>query len=426
MTRPPATSRIRHLQCLIAFTILTAFAPLVQAQAQESGALTDEESAPIATDVSLTLNQAFEAAVARAPGAALLAAHVEGAADAKARSRSLIAGAPSVQLRYLSDRLQTRQGVTESEAGFDLPLWRWGQRQAVAQLASANQVGAADELRFHRWQVAGAVRESYWEVREAQQRLELARRDVAAFKALEADVQQRINAGDAAPGERITAEGQRLEREAAQHETEVMLADRFFGWRALTGLSVLPDPEEEREAAEVTAYLPLDAARAAAARAEAALMAGRSEGAGSPRLLLGVRHDTQDGAPDVDSLAAQLSLPFGGNSHRQAALAPLKLEAARARDFVSQMERESQLAHHEAEHELHAREIALTDAGARMALALDELALARRAYSLGEIPLAERLLTELRAADANRNHLLAFIAHSRAIARFNQINGVLP
>lgn len=396
------------------------------AQAQETGALTDEENAPIATDMALTLKDAFEAAVARAPGAALLAAHVEGAGDAKARSRSLIAGAPSMQLRYLSDRLQTRQGVTEAEAGFDLPLWRFGQRKAISLFATANQAGAADELRLHRWQVAGAVRERFWDVREAQQRLELARHDVAAFMALEADVKKRIDAGDAAPGERITAEGQRLEREATQHEAEVILADRFFGWRALTGLKVLPSFVDEREAPEVSSYLPLDAARATAARAEAALTAAHAEGAGSPRLLLGVRHDTQDGAADVDSLAAQLSLPFGGNSHRQVALAPLKLEAARARDYVSQMERESQLAHHEAEHELHAREIALTDAGGRMALALDELALARRAYTLGEIPLAERLQIELRAADANRTHLLAFIAHSRAIARFNQINGVLP
>ena len=399
-------------------------APLVQAQ--ETGALADEENAPIATDAALTLKDAFEAAVARAPGAALLAAHVEAASDAKARSRSLIAGAPSVQLRYLSDRLQTRQGVTESEAGFDLPLWRWGQRSAIGQLASAQQASTADELRLHRWQVAAAVRESFWEVREAQQRLELAHQDVEAFKTLEAEVKKRIDAGDAAPGERITAAGQRLEREAAQHEAEVLLADRFFGWRALTGLNVLPPSSNEQEVPEVRSYLPLDAARVAAVRAEAALAAADAEGAGSPRLLLGVRHDTQSGAADIDSLAAQFSLPFGGNSHRQVALSALKLEAARARDFVSQMQREALLAHHEAEHELHAREIALADAVGLMALAQDELALARRAYSLGEIPLAERLLVERRAAEANRSHRLAVIAHSRAIARFNQINGVLP
>jgi hypothetical protein len=179
-------------------------------------------------------------------------------------------------------------------------------------------------------------------------------------------------------------------------------------------------------APEVTSYMPLDAARSNAARIESALASAKAEGAGSPRLLLLARRDTQNSAQEVDSIAAQISVPFGGGSHRQAVLAPLTIEAARARDAVSQMERESRLMHHEAEHELHARETALHDAAQRYSLAMDEVLLARRAYTLGEIPLSERLLTEVRAADANRAHLLAVIAHSRAIARFNQINGVLP
>lgn len=396
------------------------------AAAQESGPLADEETASIATDAELSLATVVNATLARAPGAALLAAQAEAAAASRMRSRSLVAGAPSAQLRYLSDRPQTRLGVTETEAGVDLPLWRWGQRAAVAAQAEAGQTAVQQDQRLHRWLVAGEVREAYWDVRDAQERLALAQRDVAAFTELERDVIRRIEAGDAAPAERITAEGQRREREAMQHEAEVVLADRSFNWRVLTGYSVLPALTEERPAPEVVSYVPLDAARTDASRLEAALAAARAEGAGSPRLLLLARRDTQGGTPDVDSLAAQISLPFGGSSHRQALLAPLAIEAARARDAVSRMERESRLMHHEAEHELHARETALYDAARRYALALDEVLLARRAYTLGEIPLSERLLTEVRAADAHRAHLLAVIAHSRAIARFNQVNGVLP
>jgi len=417
-------TRRRFLKPWLCLLVLSSVLP--QAAAQETGQLAEEENAPLVTDASLTLAAAFEAALARAPGGELLAAQLEAAESTERRRRSVVAAAPSLQLRYLSDRLQTRQGVSESEFGIDLPLWRWGQRDSLVSLARASRTGAAEDLRLHRWQVAGAVRESYWAVREAQQELQLARRDVEAFRELEQEVQRRIDAGDAAPGERLTAEGQRVAREATQHEAEVRLADRFFGWRVLTGLHVLPALTDETVAPEVTGYLPLDVARADAARAEAALAAAQAEGAGAPRLLLAVRHDAQDGSEPIDSLAAQLSMPLGGAGHRQAALAPLRLEAARARDLVIAMTREAQLAHHEAEHELHAREVALSDAGARLALAVDELGLARRAYRLGETDLAERLLTEWRAAEANRTHLLAVIAHSRAIARFNQINGVLP
>ncbi|MCK9192972.1 MAG: TolC family protein [Nevskia sp.] len=394
--------------------------------AQDSGALNDEENAPIITEPTLTLAEAVSAAYSRAPGAATLAARTAATASYQRRSQSLIAGAPSLQLRYLSDRLQSNRGVTEAEGGVDLPLWRWGQRQAVAAEADANRSGAEDDLRLQRWQVAGAVRESFWDVREAQQRLLLAQRDVAAFTQLEHDVLRRIAAGDAAPSERLTAEGQRREREAALHEAEVVLADRYFSWRAITGLETLPGRADESIAPETTTYLPLDAARTAAARADSAVSAAKAEGAGAPRLLLGYRAETANGAPDVNSVSAQLTIPFAGGSHRQAALAPLSLLAAQARDHVLQMQREALIAHHEAEHELHAREVALADASGRLRLAQDEVGLARRAYTLGEIPLAERLLTEIRAADAARAQELAVVAHGRAIARFNQINGVLP
>lgn len=396
------------------------------AQAPDHGALGDEERTNIEIDPTLTLNAAFEATLARAPGADTLAARVAATDAYTRRSQSLLAGAPSVQLRYLSDRPLTDRGVSETEGGVDLPLWRWGQRRAVADEARAHREAAAGDLSLHRWQIASEVREAYWAVREAQQQVQLAQRDVGAFRALEQDVLRRISAGDAAPGERLTVEGQRREREGALHEAEVVLADRSFGWRALTGLDVLPVSVDETPVPETAAYVPLSSAEHDATRAESALAAARAEGAGAPRLLIGARNETQNGTRDVNSLSAQLTIPFGGSAHREAAAAPLQLAAAQARDRVRTMQREAQLAHHEAEHELHAREIARAETRSRLELADAEVALARRAYGLGEIALAERLLTEIRAADARRSHELAVIAHGRAIARFNQINGALP
>ena len=404
--------------------LLVLLLPAAPLYAQQS--LDEEENAPIVRDPALTLAQATAAALARAPGAAVLAERRESSARFAERSRTWLSSPASLQLRYLSDRLQTRRGVTEAEGGVELPLWRWGQRSAVAREADASQAGADEDARLHAWDVAGAVRERYWDVREAQTRLALAEQDLRAFQALEQDVLRRIAAGDAAASERLTAEGQRREREAAVHEAEVVLADRHFGWRALTGLMAVPAEAVETPAAETKAYRPLDAARLAAERAERTLAAARAEGPGAPRLLLGYRAETATGAPDVNSVSAQLTLPIGGGSHRESALAPLKLELARAQDLVATMQREALIAHHEAEHELHAREVALADAQARLALARDELGLARRAHQLGESSLAERLLTEIRAAEAARTEALAVIAHARAIARFNQINGVLP
>lgn len=419
-------TRCRGRHAALFVIVLAVSAASLPLQAQDAGPHAREEAMPMPVDAALGLGAVVDAALAEAPGGASLQAHADAAEAYRRRSESWLAGVPAVQLRYLSDALQTRFGVSEAEAGLELPLWRWGQRDAVAGQARAGREGTAEEMRLHRWQLGGLVREGYWNLREAQARLELAQRELEAFERLEQDVRKRIAAGDAAPADRLTSEGQRREREAAVHEAEVVLADRAFAWRVLTGLAVLPGRAEETAAAESAGYVPLEAARAAAARAEAAVAAARAEGAGAPRLLVGARRDTQDGTRSIESLNAQIYVPFGGDSHRQVVLTPLQLEAARLQDEVRRQQQESRLAHHEAEHELHAREVALAGAGARLLLANDEVALARRAYALGETSLSERLLTEIRAADAVRNHQLAVIAHGRAIARYNQVNGVIP
>lgn len=413
----------RHFPTTLLLLLTALAAPT---QAQNPAEHEAEERLVIETDADLSLAGALEAALTRAPGAALVAAQAGLADRYRQRAGSWLAGAPSAQLRYLSDRWQTRQGLSEAEFGFELPLWRPGQRQALAGEAGASRALAGEAARLHRWQLAGLVRERYWELREASERLNLAQAELDSFRQLEAEVRARVAAGDAAPAEVLSAEGLRREREAAVHEAEVVLADRHYAWRVLTGLSALPAERVEPVTATPGDYLPLLAARAARDQAEAALAAGRREGAGAPRLLLGLRQDQQDGADTTDSLSAQLSLPFGGGSHRQARLAPLELEAARAADELRRQQQEAELAQHEAEHELHAREVALADSQGRYALASQELALARRAYALGESALVERLLSEVRAAEAGRVQQLSRLALARAIARYNQVHGVLP
>lgn len=413
----------RHLPSALLILLMALAGPTLAQSPDEHQA---EERLAIETDAELSLAMALEAALARAPGALQIVAQAGLADTYRQRADSWLAGAPNAQLRYLSDRWQSRQGVSEAEVGFELPLWRPGQRQALAGEAGASRDLAGAATRLHRWQVAGLVRERYWELREAQTRLGLAQTELASFRQLEAEVRARVTAGDAAPAEVLGAEGLRREREAAVHEAEVLLADRHYAWRVLTGLSALPAEGVEPITPAPGDYLPLLAARAAEAQAEAALAAGRREGAGAPRLLLGLRQDQQDGADTTDSLSAQLSLPFGGSSHRQARMAPLELELARAADERRRQQQEAQLAQHEAEHELHAREVALADSEGRQALASQELTLARRAYGLGESALVERLLSEIRAAEAGRVQQLARLALARAIARYNQVHGVLP
>lgn len=397
-----------------------------QAPAEDGhGEHVQEGLAALDIDPHRSLAMAVDAAVERAPGHFRIDARQAEARALAGRGRSWTSGAPSLSLRQQTDRWQNATGLRETEAGIELSLWRPGQRGAQQAEAQAVDTQAGREAGLLRWNVAGEVRERYWTVIEAREQVELARRDLETFRQLEQDVAARIAAGDAAPLERLTAQGQLRERETALHEAEVRLADCVFAWRTLTGWPSLPSVPQEHVQTGTT-YPPLDDAQATLQRTRASLELMRRGGAGAPRLLLGARSEAADGNSAVDSLGATLTIPFGGTAHRAAALAAPQLEVARSEDAVLQAEREATQVRHEAEHERHARERALELATQRLNLAQDEVRLARRAYQIGESSLAERLLIEVRGADAARTHRLARIARDRSISRFNHVQGVLP
>lgn len=384
----------------------------------------DHDELPVRADLSLA--QAVSAALPRAPVQSLPQARQREAEALEGRAGSLIAGSPALQLRHQNDRWQSRQGVQEWEAGVELPLWRWGQRSAIASEAGHARELAGASLALRSWQVAGEVREAYWQTRLDGWLAERASIDLRAWQQLEQDVLRRIKAGDAAPAERLTAEGGRRERELLLHEAEVRHVDSQVQWRLLTGLDSLPGQVDEAVTSDnARPWPPVAAALALRDKEQDALDSVRALGPGSPRLLLGSRRDITP-TDRIDSVTATLTLPFGGGSHQRQALVQPQTLVAEASDNLRQLEREAALMRHEAEHELEARQQALALVNARLALVRDEVRLSRRAYVLGEINLNERLLSEQRNADAERQQGVAMLALARAIARYNQAWGVLP
>ena len=396
------------------------------AWAQSLTAHADEHEQPVLRDSALTLSRALDLATGRAPGSALPQARMNESRALAARADSVLSGPPAVQMRYQTDRLPGHTGLRELEAGLELPLWRSGQRDALRREADAGRLQSEEELRAYRWRVAGDLREQLWRVLQAEAEVSLADADVDLYRALEDDVARRIRAGDAAPVEKLSAETARRERDAVLYEAQVELAHSLFGWTALTGQKALPQQVREAVATQATGYPPVLMAQAHVERARSALGTLQAQGSGVPRLLVGVRSETAADMPTTDSVGATISIPFGGEAHRSAALSPAQIELARAEDELAFARRNAELALHEAEHELHAREQARTLALGQKEVAEREVELGRRAYRLGETSLAERLLVEARAASARRAAALAEIAWSRAVARYNHSLGILP
>lgn len=412
---------------LILPLLLTAFSGYAQAPMSHA----DEHLQSVTRDATLSLADALDRAVERAPGAALPKARLLESRVLSERAASVLSAPPAMHMRYQTDRVPGRPaGVRELEAGLELPLWRVGQRDALQREADAGRLLSEEELRIYRWRVAGELRETLWRVMQAEAEVNLADVDVDLYRALEDDVSRRVRAGDAAPVEKLSAEAARREREAVLYEAQVELAHSLFGWAALTGVAAVPERVSEVVATPVptqaTGYPPVLTAQAAIERARMALGSVQAQGSGAPRLLVGVRNESAPDGPGMDSVGATLSIPFGGEAHRAAALSPLHLELARAQDELALAQRMATLALHEAEHELHAREQAQQLAIGQKDVADREVELARRAYRLGESSLAERLLVEARAANARRAAALADIAYERAVARYNNSLGILP
>lgn len=420
----PTSARQRGLGTLPGALLLLVAAACAGSTAAAAGYEHAHDALPVRADLSLA--HAVSAALARSPAQSLPQARQNEAEALRGRADSLIAGSPALQLRHQNDRWQSRLGAQEWEAGIELPLWRWGQRSALASEAGHALELADAGLAVRLWRVAGEVREAYWQTRLDEWLAERAALDLGAWRQLEQDVLRRIKAGDAAPAERLAAEGARRERELLLHEAEMRHIDSQVRWRLLTGLDSLPAHVNEAEAmAADQPWPPVVAARALRDKQQDVLDSVRALGAGQPRLLLGSRRDIMP-SERVDSVAATLTLPFGGGSHQRQAQALPQTLLAEASDGLRQLEREAALVRHEASHELAARRRALTLVDARVILARDEVRLSRRAYALGETSLNERLLSEQRSAEAERQRGVAELALALAIARYNQAWGVLP
>lgn len=395
----------------------------------EAGIDSHEHDELVRSD-SLTLAAAILAAQQKAPAQSAPLAHQREGEILQRRGSLWLSAAPAVQWRYQTDALHDRNsptaaGLRENEIGVELPLWRWGQRDAAQAEGEKAQAYAQQYRQWQAWQVAGEVRDLFWQEQLQAWLVTQAEADVAAFKALESDIERKVKAGEVAPLERLIAENARRERELLRHEAESQHIDVQFRWRTLTGLGALPLHGEEIQVSDSKPWPPLLTAQAWAERQQELVKGLKAQGSGSPKLLLGSRRERSQNEV-VDSVGVTITLPFAGQTHAQAQHLPAQLQLAEAEDSVRREQRAASMAHHEAHHELNARASALQQLTARLALAEQEIRLTRKAYQLGETSLQERLLGEQRYADIARQHGSAKIAWQWAIARFNQAQGVTP
>ena len=99
----------------------------------------------------------------------------------------------ALELESKTDRVGSRQGEREYTVGLALPLWLPGERARRAALGDAELQAVHSAAQAAQLQLAGRVRDAWWQWQRACGELTLAQDQEGSAKTLEADVVRRLN-----------------------------------------------------------------------------------------------------------------------------------------------------------------------------------------------------------------------------------------
>lgn len=390
----------------------------------------ESAAAPIAVAQAMTLADAVAAAWVRTP-AAIALPHRQAAADAQARGASAwTPGPPSIGITTLNDRLRAGTGRQEWEVEVATPMWLPGQRDARRALAQANQDLLSARAMVRRLELAGQVRDAWWQLATARAAVALARRRVEAAQALHADVERRWQAGDLA---RTDANAAGTEVQIAQ--VEWIDAQREEGhaqarWGALVGGAAPAAFAEEAappEGVAVDTHPALAAANANVDAAQARLRVANHSQREAPELALRwVRERGSAAEPYANALGVQLRIPLSSAPGVGAALSGERAELAEAEAERQRLREQLGFDAESAHRDLESADRTLTLARRRAALTADSSALLTKSFALGESDLATLLRARADALLADAALARQTITRSAAMSRLHQALGLLP
>ena len=398
---------------------------LVQAVATP---LSASEVSAAATTQSLA--QALTLAWNRAPAAAALP-HRRTEADALARAAaSWTPGPPVVAMSTLGDRLQARTGRQEWELEIATPLWQRGQREAQRSEAQANLSLLAARTLAQRLELAGQVREAWWDVMAARDATALLSLRLASAHELQLDVERRWRAGDLARTDANTAraETQAVQSERVDAQREERRAE--LAWLALVG-SVAPAQMPAEAVAShpppLNAHPALLAVEAQIAAAHAQLRVADRSPSEAPELALRwIRERGSSAESYANAVGLQLRVPLSSAPRVGAGLAGKRAELAELEALQLLQREQIARAVERAQRDLEATQRSLDLAGSRTTLIADTLQLVQKSFALGETDLATlvRHRAEFFGVEAERTRQVR--ARSAAISKLNQVLGTLP
>ncbi len=385
-------------------------------------------------DRTLSLRDVVDATLSRSPDRLMIKSRQEIATALKRKSASFFSDSPEIAIRHQNDSLGSNQGLREWESSLNMPLWLPGEKSANRKKARMSQAEADAYKALMTWQVAGEVRQLLWDIKLAEATVRENLKSLEMARSLDRNLKKQIAAGNLPGRDALLSRQETMSREMAliMAQSEYFHAGQIY--QKYTGLARIPadftEQMVERKAGENLPLTNLPLINLADARVEylrAEFREITSRWNSPPTLSLGVRRER--GAyldRNIDSVSLGLSFPLGGRVHaapKRAAAAVALADAERQREVVR---RSQSLMLHETHHELEICRAQLLLAEEHLSLAGENLRLGQKSYELGESDMRDFLRIREQYFDSSRKNVTQKIKCQRAVARHNQVKGILP
>ncbi len=378
----------------------------------------------IATPLPTLVEQAWQ----RSPSSRGLVAR-QGEIDAtRAVSGSWVAGQPVLGLSQRSGRWIDQGSVRESEISMSAPLWTPGQRKARLSLAELSATELEAQVAKARLEIAGEVRTRLWDVAAAQGMQEEKEGHLHHSEELAEEIGRRVTAGELAKVDALLMD---QEVQAARIAVEQAKADALASLaklRILAGpFGALPVTREPLSSKTTPDNPHLQAAKATASRATAALRLAQATRSAAPTVSLSLRQERDPllAGPER-SVGLALQIPIGTAGRNRPAEAQAQTQIAIADAEAAQAEDTSAAALELARAQLGHAHAALAASDERVSAMREHQRLTEKAFRLGERGLGDLLRSRALAHEAQVAQRQQQVAVGRAHAEFNQASGVLP
>ena len=379
----------------------------------------------------LRLSDVVAAAIEFAPEALLKEAHGEQARAYSNLAKGLTPGQATWQASYLADDWTDGQGVSETELGLEMSLWRLKERRLTSELGDSHERRAEAFDGFLRWLAAGRVRTAVAAVAAAELELERERTLSENLTEIRQTVGQLVAAGELAELELLRIEAELFEQQMAVLNANAAVVDAHREYQVITGLDAIPatfkeELGEEHETVPSThPLLLLLAAEFEIASRDSKRLAVSSLNRST--VNVGVRRE-QAGAmlPHSDTLGFGVTIPLGGKRQSRPIVADARAAATRVEVELHSAKRELERQLHEAEYELSVNTEARKISEARLVLAERRAEMALTAFDEAEIDLEQVLRIRAQLVEVARAHDSLLKEQQALIAQYNQAVGEVP